>query len=111
MARSVPWPRAGEGERAEELHAHARGAIELAGGGEIFGEAPRRAHGANGVRARRADTDLEELEEAGVHSFIVGVRWGLATCASVVGRQLSVEEIPQRARVSSISCAIWSASR
>ena len=76
---------AGEGERAEELHADACGAIEMAGGGELTGEAEGRAHGANGVRARRADADLEELEEAGVHGSIVGVTPEERGCALVAG--------------------------
>ncbi len=36
-------------------------------------EAQGGAHGADGVGAGRADADLEEFEEAGVHRGIVGV--------------------------------------
>ena len=62
---------AGVGERAEELGLDAGDGVE---GWELADEAQRGTHGADGVRARRADADLEEFEERGIHAprLIVG---------------------------------------
>ena len=64
---------AGEGEGAVEMGGDPGGLGDAAGVFEIVGEAEGGAHGADGVGARRADADLEEFEEAGVHSFILRV--------------------------------------
>ena len=58
---------AGEPEAAEQLDLDARGLRELAVAVEPLGEAPRRAHRADRVRARRADPDLEDIEHGDVH--------------------------------------------
>ena len=63
---------AGEGERAVEVDEDMVRAVEAACGVELADEAESGAHGADGVGAGGAYADLEELEETGVHFFILG---------------------------------------
>ena len=64
---------AGQGERAEELATHALDAIQDAGLGKpALAESHRRAHRPDGMRGRRPDADLEEVENADGHKYEMG---------------------------------------
>ena len=62
---SVSLP--GERERAEQFDGHFVDAVKCACAIYLVQKAVRRAHGADRVRARGADADLEEIEDADGH--------------------------------------------
>src|SRR3546814_4946644 len=71
-------PLSGQRERAVEVGLDMRDGFEQGVCVQPFGKAPRRDHGAHGVRTRWADADLEEVEEADRHGRAYR-RWGAVT--------------------------------
>ena len=61
---------AGEREGAVELSGYLDRTIEQITGREQLDEAARRVHRTHGMRARWADADLENIEDAQTHAFI-----------------------------------------
>ena len=64
----MQWPRPGQRERAVELHEDFGRALEQALRLEVEHEEARGQHRAHRVRGRRADADLEDVEDGQVHS-------------------------------------------
>jgi len=60
---------AGQGQRTIELNAHGTDFTEKPSVRKRQKEAIGRAHGPDGMRTRRADTDFEEIKDTGVHGF------------------------------------------
>ena len=61
-------PAACERQRTIKVDHELRGLLELSGGRELVREAPRRSHRPYGVRARRPEPDLEQIESAYEHA-------------------------------------------
>jgi len=88
---------AGERERSIQAHIDLPRACEQAGLLEVERELARRAHRAHGVRARRTDPDLEDVEYAEcAHCSVNDSRVALPPTAAVL--MLSVCSVAKRCR-------------